>query len=293
MLLLLLLLLAVLVGVGAGGKIAALVGPAPPSPSPSPSRKKFRLDELLVRRGIAESPKLAGAMVLAGDVFLNQDQRLTSAAVKLPEDALLRVKQRKGHPYASRGGLKLDHAIQHFGVENEILDAVAIDVGSSTGGFTDVLLQRGARRVYAVDVGYNLLDYRLRTDERVVVLERTNARHLSSALVPDSPVDVIVCDASFISLETVLPAALQLARPGAVLICLVKPQFEATREEVQPGGLISSSEVHQRVQEEAMAWLSAQPEWTCQGMVESPIRGAESGNLEFLMLGSKGTSSQQ
>ena len=248
---------------------------------------KVRLDELLVSRGVAESPHVARGLVLAGDVFLNESQRLTSPAAKLPEDAVLRVKQRKGHPFASRGGVKLDHAVKYFGLEGDIRDSVAIDVGCSTGGFTDVLLQAGARRVYAVDVGYNLLDFRLRNDDRVVVLERTNARHLSGDLVPDAPVGVVVCDASFISLETILPAAMDLTAPNSILICLIKPQFEAKKDEIMPGGLISSPQVHARVQEEAVAWLNSQPSWTCEGVVESPIRGAESGNIEFLMLGRK------
>ena len=182
------------------------------------------------------------------------------------------------HPWVSRGGIKLDHALTHFRIDPSGL--TALDIGASTGGFTDVLCQRGARRVYAVDVGYGQLDARLRDDARVTVLERTNARHLSRAEVPE-PVDLIVCDASFIGLRTILPAPLLLAAAGACLVALIKPQFEAGRERVGKGGIVRDPAVHAEVCETIRAWLTAEG-WPVIGLTESPIKGRD-GNTEFLM----------
>ena len=182
------------------------------------------------------------------------------------------------HPWVSRGGIKLDHALAHFGIDPSGL--TALDVGASTGGFTDVLCQRGARRVYAVDVGYGQLDARLRYDSRVTVLERTNARHLSRAEVPE-PVDLIVCDASFIGLRTILPAPFLLAAAGACLVALIKPQFEAGRERVGKGGIVRDPAVHTEVCETIRGWLTAGG-WPVLGLVESPIKGRD-GNTEFLI----------
>ncbi|MFL6729150.1 MAG: TlyA family RNA methyltransferase, partial [Sphingomicrobium sp.] len=188
----------------------------------------------------------------------------------------------KDHPWASRGGIKLDHGLTHLGFD--VAGAVALDVGSSTGGFTDVLLSRGAAKVYAVDVGTNQLAWKLRQDPRVVVLEQTNARHLTSEQVPE-PVDVVVCDASFIGLAKVLEAPLRLAKPGAKLAALVKPQFEAGRAEVGKGGVVRDPVVHQRVCDEASDWVRAQG-WDVVGITPSPITGPE-GNVEFLLGASK------
>ena len=182
------------------------------------------------------------------------------------------------HPWVSRGGQKLDHALTHFGIDPQGL--TALDVGASTGGFTDVLCQRGARRVYAVDVGYGQLDARLRDDARVTVLERTNARCLTGAQVPE-PIDLIVCDASFIGLRTILPAPLALAAPNAYLVALIKPQFEAGRGQVGKGGIVRDPAVHAAVSAAVSAWLTAEG-WPVQGLVESPIKGRD-GNTEFLI----------
>jgi 23S rRNA (cytidine1920-2'-O)/16S rRNA (cytidine1409-2'-O)-methyltransferase len=195
----------------------------------------------------------------------------------LAEDATLEVRG-KDHPWVSRGGLKLEHGLTHFGFD--VTGSVALDVGSSTGGFTDVLLSRGAARVYAVDVGTNQLAWKLRQDPRVVVHEQTNARNLTVEIIPE-PVDIVVCDASFISLTKVLPAALGLARQGARLVALVKPQFEAGREEVGKGGVVRDEAVHRRVCDEAAGWVASQG-WRVLGLVESPITGPE-GNREFLL----------
>jgi 23S rRNA (cytidine1920-2'-O)/16S rRNA (cytidine1409-2'-O)-methyltransferase len=194
-----------------------------------------------------------------------------------PETAL--VLKGRDHPWVSRGGVKLAHALDHFGVSVE--GSVALDIGSSTGGFTDVLLSRGAKRVYTVDVGHGQLAWKLRQDDRVIVCERLNARHLTRTHVPE-PVGVITCDASFIGLSTVLPASLALADERAALIALVKPQFEAGRRHVGKGGVVRDPEIHREVCERAAAWLAAQPGWAVIGIIESPILGPE-GNLEFLL----------
>jgi len=213
---------------------------------------------------------------MAGAVF-SAEKKLSKAGDLLAEDAPLEVRG-KDHPWVSRGGIKLDHGLSHFGVD--VIGAVALDVGSSTGGFTDVLLSRGAARVYAVDVGTNQLAWKLRQDPRVIVHEQTNARSLDSDTVPE-PVDVIVCDASFIGLAKVLEAPLKLARPGATLVALVKPQFEAGRAEVGKGGVVRDPSVHERVCAEVKAWVESQ-DWTVLGLTPSPITGPE-GNVEFLL----------
>ena len=237
---------------------------------------KLRADQLLVARGLAESRTRAQALILAGNVFVGE-KRVAKAGDMLAEDAALTVKGRD-HPWVSRGGIKLDHGLSHFGFD--VAGAVGLDVGSSTGGFTDVLLSRGAARVYAVDVGTNQLAWKLRSDARVVVHEQTNARDLTPEIIPEA-VDIVVCDASFIGLAKVLAAALDLARPGARLVALVKPQFEAGREEVGKGGVVRDPQVHERVCNEASEWVASKG-WRVLGVEKSPITGPE-GNVEFLL----------
>ena len=237
---------------------------------------KVRADQLLVARELAESRTRAQALILAGAVF-SGEKRVAKAGDLLPADAPLEVRGRD-HPWVSRGGVKLDHGLTHFGFD--VAGAVALDIGSSTGGFTDVLLSRGAAKVYAIDVGTNQLAWKLRQDPRVIVHEQTNARYLTDETVPE-PVDVVVCDASFVALAKVLGPALGLARPGARLVALVKPQFEAGREEVGKGGVVRDPEVHRRVCEAAADWVASQ-DWRVLGVVESPITGPE-GNVEFLL----------
>jgi len=246
---------------------------------------KIRADQLLVARGLAESRTRAQALILAGNVFVG-DKRVAKAGDLLAEDAELSVKGRD-HPWVSRGGIKLDHGLNHFGFD--VADAVALDVGSSTGGFTDVLLSRGAAKVYAVDVGTNQLAWKLRSNPRVIVHEQTNARDLTTEIIPE-PIDIVVCDASFIGLAKVLDRALDLAKPGATLIALVKPQFEAGREEVGKGGVVRDEAVHRRVCGEAADWVRSKG-WSVVGVEKSPITGPE-GNIEFLLGAVKSTSGE-
>jgi 23S rRNA (cytidine1920-2'-O)/16S rRNA (cytidine1409-2'-O)-methyltransferase len=240
------------------------------------ARGALRADQLLADRGLAESRTRAQALILAGLVY-SGDRKIEKAGQPLAPDAPLSVKGRD-HPWVSRGGLKLDHALTHFGWD--VTGAAAIDVGASTGGFTDVLLTRGAARVYAVDVGHGQLAWKLREDPRVAVLERTNARYLTAETIPRA-IDLVVCDASFIALSKVLPAALALACDGARLIALIKPQFEAGRGEVGKGGVVRDPAIHARVQQEVRDWLERNG-WSVEGIATSPITGPE-GNVEFLI----------
>jgi 23S rRNA (cytidine1920-2'-O)/16S rRNA (cytidine1409-2'-O)-methyltransferase len=243
--------------------------------------EKKRADQLLVERGLADSRTQAQALILAGLVFTGA-RRVEKPGTPVASGTPLEVRG-KDHPWVSRGGIKLAHALAHFGVE--AADRVALDIGASTGGFTDVLLAGGARRVYAVDVGHGQLHWNLRRDPRVTTLERTNARHLTRDEIPE-PVDLVVCDVSFIGLRTVLPAALALTAPGATLIALIKPQFEAGREQVGKGGVVRDPAVHQRVCDDIRSWLASLPGWSVLGVTESPIEGPQ-GNKEFLIAAQK------
>ena len=243
---------------------------------------KQRIDQLLVSRGLAESRARAQALVMAGLVFVG-DRRVDKSGQQVAEDAELVVKGRDD-PWVSRGGVKLAHAIDHFGVDPA--GAVAMDIGSSTGGFTDVLLQRGAEHVFAVDSGTNQLAWKLRQDPRVTVLEQTSARILTPEQI-DRPCSWIVCDASFISLAKVLERPLELAAPDCRLVALIKPQFEVGREEVGKGGVVRDPALHARVCDEVRAWLEGSG-WAIDGIVESPITGPE-GNVEFLVAARRGT----
>lgn len=241
---------------------------------------KQRVDQMLVDRGLVESRSRAQALVMAGLVF-SGETKIAKPGQQLAEDAVLDVRGRD-HPWVSRGGIKLAHGLEHFGWD--VTDAVAIDVGSSTGGFTDVLLQKGAAKVYAVDSGTNQLAWSLRQDPRVIVHEQTSARILTEAHIPE-PVDIIVCDASFIGLAKVLERPLSFAKPGARLLALIKPQFEAGREEVGKGGVVRDAAVHQRVCDQVVAWLTDSG-WQVAGVTQSPITGPE-GNIEFLVAASR------
>lgn len=240
---------------------------------------KQRADQMLVELGLAESRAKAQALILAGLVFQGE-RRVDKPGTTLVADTPLILKG-QDHPWVSRGGLKLAHGLQHFALD--ATGVTAIDVGASTGGFTDVLLAGGAAKVYAVDVGHGQLAWKLRQDPRVVVLERLNARHLTAEHVPDA-VGAVVCDASFIGLRTVLPAAMALCAPGAFLLALIKPQFEVGPARVGKGGVVRDPALHEEVCTDMQAWLSSQPDWTFLGIDPSPILGPE-GNREFLLAG--------
>lgn len=240
--------------------------------------RKERVDQLLVERGHAESRTRAQALVLAGLVFTGET-KIAKPGQQIAAEAPLEVRGRD-HPWVSRGGIKLAHAIAHFGLDPT--GVTAMDIGSSTGGFTDVLLAGGAAHVFAVNSGTNQLAWKLRQDPRVTVLEQTSARLLTPALI-DAPCSWVVCDASFISLAKVLEVPLKLAATPCRLVALIKPQFEVGRAEVGKGGVVRDPALHSRVCEEVRHWLEAQG-WQVQGIVESPIKGPE-GNVEFLISG--------
>lgn len=238
---------------------------------------KQRLDLLLVEQGLAESRSKAQAYIMAGLVY-HGEQKLDKAGAEYPEEIELTVRGRE-HPWVSRGGIKLAHGLEDFKVNPAGM--VAIDVGASTGGFTDVLLTNGATKVYAVDVGHGQLDVKLRNDPRVVVLEKTNARTLSTAEVPEQ-VDLVVCDASFISLKKVLGAPLSLVKPGGQVVTLIKPQFEVGKAEVSRGkGVIRDAALHRAVCDDISAWIT-ELGWQVLALGTSPITGPK-GNVEFLL----------
>lgn len=254
-----------------------------PDPRQEPGKPtKQRLDQLLVDRGLVESRTRAQALILAGRVY-SGEKRLDKAGASLAIDTALTLRG-QDHPWVSRGGLKLDHALKLFSIDPA--GRIALDVGASTGGFTDVLLAHGAAKVYAVDVGRGQMHWRLQTDPRVLRLDGVNARHLSRAQIPD-PVSLIVCDASFIGLETVLPTPLSLAEPGAQLVALIKPQFEVGRERVGKGGVVRDPALHEETCLRIEAWLERLG-WRVLGRAPSPITGAE-GNVEFLVAAERGT----
>ena len=243
--------------------------------------KKIRADEALVKQGLAPTKSRAQALILAGGVLLD-DAPVKKAGQFVPEDATLTLKQ-KDHPWVSRGGIKLDHALKHFAIS--LKDKTVLDVGASTGGFTDVALKAGAKKVFAVDVGKGQLDWGLRNDERVVVMEGVNARYLTRDDIPE-PVDAVVCDASFISLKTILPAPLKLLAPGGVVIALIKPQFEVGKGQVGKGGVVKDPALHAATVKDIGDWLNAQDGFRVIGVTESPITGPK-GNKEFLITARK------
>lgn len=240
------------------------------------SQKKIRIDQALHERGMAESRSKAQAYIMAGLVFCG-DKKIVKSGQFIAVDAEITLKG-KDHPWVSRGGIKLDHAISHFAVN--VSGLTAIDVGSSTGGFTDVLLQSGATKVFAVDSGTNQLAWKIRQDERVCVHEQTSARILTSDHI-DEGIDLIVCDASFIGLAKVLERPMEFAKNGAQLIALIKPQFEAEKHEVGKGGVVRDEAIHKRVCQEVTAWLESK-NWHVKGLTQSPITGPQ-GNIEFLI----------
>jgi 23S rRNA (cytidine1920-2'-O)/16S rRNA (cytidine1409-2'-O)-methyltransferase len=243
--------------------------------------KKSRIDTILVERQLVESRTQAQALITAGKVYSNE-VKLDKPGHLVAYDIPLHIRESE-HPWVSRGGMKLAHGLEHFQIN--VKDTICLDIGASTGGFTDVLLKNGAHKVYAVDVGHGQLDWKLRQDDRVIVLEKTNARYLDTTLIPEPP-KLIVCDASFISLKTVLPASIELATNNAHLIALIKPQFEAGKGNVGKGGVVRDAELHQLICEDISSWLASIPGWHVLGIVESPIKGPK-GNIEFLIAAKK------
>lgn len=258
----------------------ALVCPVP-SPYRAGMTEKRRIDQVLVERGLAESRARAQALVMAGLVFAG-DVRVDKPGQQIKDGVAIEVRGRD-HPWVGRGGVKLAHAIAHFALDPK--GAVAMDIGSSTGGFTEVLLANGAAHVFAVDVGTNQLAWKLRQDPRITVLEQTNARALTPAQI-DRACDWVVCDASFIGLAKVLEVPLILAEPRCTLVALIKPQFEVGREEVGKGGIVRDPALHARVCDEVREWLE-HGGWRVLGVTESPITGTE-GNVEFLIAAERG-----
>jgi 23S rRNA (cytidine1920-2'-O)/16S rRNA (cytidine1409-2'-O)-methyltransferase len=253
----------------------------PEIPRPAARPAKRRVDQLLVERSLAESRARAQALVMAGLVFAGAT-RIDKPGHQLAEDAAIEVRGRD-HPWVSRGGIKLAHALSHFGLSPE--GAVAMDIGSSTGGFTDVLLSHGAAHVFCVDSGTNQLAWKLREDSRVTVLEQLSARLLTRAHITRD-CNWVVCDASFIGLSKVLDVPLRLAAPRCRLVALIKPQFEVGRAEVGKGGVVRDPALHARVCAEVQAWLEERG-WQVDGIATSPITGPQ-GNAEFLISAQRG-----
>ena len=241
--------------------------------------KKARLDVVLVEQGLFESREQAKRAVMAGEVRLG-DQVLTKSSVLVAPDAKLSVATPR--KYVGRGGLKLEGALDHFAIDVD--GAVALDIGASTGGFTDCLLQRGATKIYAIDVGHGQLAWKIRNDPRVVVREHLNARHLTRDDIPE-PIDICVIDVSFISLTLILPNAFDLLSPTGVILALIKPQFELQREDVGRGGIVSDPELHEKAQRKVADFVAAQGH-TVLGLVPSPITGTD-GNQEFFLCARK------
>jgi 23S rRNA (cytidine1920-2'-O)/16S rRNA (cytidine1409-2'-O)-methyltransferase len=245
--------------------------------TPPAKPRRIRADRLLLDRGLVESLARAQAIIMAGQAF-HDTSRIAKAGDLLRENAAVTLKG-QDHPWVSRGGLKLAHGLAHFGFP--VKGRICVDIGASTGGFTDVLLSHGAARVYAVDVGQGQLAWKLRGDPRVIVREKTNARLLTPDQVPEPPI-AVVCDASFIGLRTVLPASLALCATGAWAIALIKPQFEAAPHEIGPRGVVTDPAIRAETCARIEAWWASLPGWQVLGITESPITGPE-GNREYLI----------
>jgi 23S rRNA (cytidine1920-2'-O)/16S rRNA (cytidine1409-2'-O)-methyltransferase len=243
----------------------------------NPLMARLRADIALVEAGLVESRTKAAALIMAGLAYAGTT-RIAKAGELIAPGAALSLKG-QDHPWVSRGGVKLAHGLDHFGFD--AAGRIGLDIGASTGGFTDVLLTRGAARVYAVDVGHGQLAWKIRSDPRVVVLEKTNARHLTDAQIPE-PIGALVCDASFIGLRTVLPAGLARCAPGAFALALIKPQFEAGAAQVGKGGVVRDPAIHQAVCDEITGWFAGLGDWHVVGVERSPITGPQ-GNVEFLL----------
>ena len=232
----------------------------------------------MVSNGFAKSREQANSIIMTGNVFAN-DKRVEKPGQQVLQNSKIAIKG-KTYPWVSRGGVKLNKAILEFNLECNSI--IALDIGASTGGFTDVLLANGANKIYAVDVGYGQLDWKLRQDERVIVKEKTNARYLTDQIIQD-PLDAVVCDASFISLKKVLPSGLSLLKANGWLVALIKPQFEVGKGLVGKGGVVRDPKQHERVINDVREWIEFEMKMNVLGVIESPILGP-SGNKEFLLV---------
>ena len=235
----------------------------------------------MVSNGLAKSREQASSFLMSGNVFVNE-KRIEKPGQQVQTDSKIEIKG-KTYPWVSRGGVKLEKAILEFNLNCNLI--IALDIGASTGGFTDVLLSRGAKKIYAVDVGYGQLDWKLRQDERVIVKEKTNARFLTDQIIKD-PLDAIVCDASFISLKKILLPGLSLLKTKGWLAALIKPQFEVGKGLVGKGGVVRDPELHQEVITDIKNWVQHDMKMNLSGVVESPLLGP-SGNKEFVIVASK------
>jgi 23S rRNA (cytidine1920-2'-O)/16S rRNA (cytidine1409-2'-O)-methyltransferase len=238
---------------------------------------KIRLDILMVENNLVANRTKAQALITSGLVYHNQ-VKLDKAGHLVNQDIQLTIRE-KEHNFVSRGGMKLAKGLEYFNIS--VKDKICIDIGASTGGFTDVLLNNYAQKIYAVDVGYGQLDWSLRNNAKVVVLEKTNARYLDNNIIQEAP-EIIVCDASFISIKTVLPATLALAEKEAILIALIKPQFEVGKDRLGKNGVVKDPLLHQEVCDDISKWLTNIVNWQVLGITQSPITGPK-GNIEFLI----------
>lgn len=259
-----------------------------PSHQPNQVPKKQRIDEIMVSRSLVQDISEAKALVMSGSVLLEDGEIVTSSAMKIKSDREIRLKVRRNEPYVSRAGRKLAHAISTFNLTPDVEKSICIDIGCSTGGFSDVLLQNNCSLVYAVDVGVSLLDWKIRSHEKVVVIEKQNARYLNSSVILHAgQIKVVVCDVSFISLTMVLPPSLALCGPEAILCALIKPQFECRRNEIGEGGIVRDLAVRETVVKRSVDWFtSSYPDWNFLGTVESPITGQD-GNVEYVLVARK------
>lgn len=262
------------------------------SPPKSKNSKKRRVDELLIERQLVADKREADQLAMSGSLVLEDNgEVIHSSSMKIDASRQIRLRLRRNNePYVSRAGRKLAHAVEEFGLRKDIDGQVCIDLGSSTGGFCDVLLQNNCKRVYAVDVGVSLLDWKIRNDPRVALLEKQNARYLNATTLLHGDADnvgVVVCDVSFISLKLVLPPSLHLCKEHAILCALIKPQFECRRQEIGDGGIVRDESVRTRVVETTVDWFrTTHTDWNVLGTIESPITGHD-GNVEYLLVARK------
>ncbi|MBF87309.1 MAG: TlyA family rRNA (cytidine-2'-O)-methyltransferase [Pelagibacterales bacterium] len=240
-------------------------------------KTKIRLDDLVIQKGFADSKSLAQSLIISGKIFF-KEQKLSKPGYFISEDSDISYRG-PSHPWVSRGGIKLDHGLRIFKLK--IKDKIALDIGASTGGFSHVLLNNGAKRIYSIDVGYGQLHEKLLSNKNVISLERTNARYLTPEDIPDN-IDILVCDVSFISLKKVLPEPIKLLSSRADLICLIKPQFEVGKKNISKGGIVRDLQIREDCCKDLKAWFETILGFKVLNIIESPIKGPK-GNIEYLI----------